>query len=88
MFLHNNNECSPTVSAKLTKRYHILTFKRVTLAEVKSNLKPQTNNPQEAASSSSVASQRFYDNILITEDTESQQEEHYANIERKEETPA
>ena len=86
--LHTPYECSPTVSAKYSKCYHFLPSKEVTLANVNLNLKHQTNNPQEAASSSSVASQRFSDNVHVSENTESQQERNYATIEKEEETPA
>ena len=86
--LHVPNECSPTVSAKSVKRSYFLPLNEDTLAKVNLNSKPQRINPQEAAPSSSVASQRFYDNAHVTENTESQQEGHYATIEKKQETPA
>ena len=86
--LHVPNECSPTVSAKLSKRHHFLPSNGETLAEVNLKSKHQTFSPREAASSSSVASQRCYDNVHVTEISEYQQEELYATIEKKEETPA
>ena len=86
--LHVLNECSPTVSAKISKRYDFLPANEDTLAKVNLNSKPQTFNPQEGASSSSVASQSFYDNVLVTKNTEYQREGHYATIEKKEECPA
>ena len=81
------NGCLPTVFARLSKRYHLLPSNEDTLAKLNLNLKPQTINLREAASFSSVASQRFHDNVHVTEITESQQEGHYGTIEEKEETP-
>ena len=62
----------------------IIFFPQMMTNEVNLNLKPQTITPQEAASSSSVASQSFYDNVHNTENTESQQERHHATTEKKE----
>ena len=63
--LHVPIECSTTVSANLSKRYHFRHSNEDTVAKVNSNLEPQMINPPEATSSSSVASQRFYDNYML-----------------------
>ena len=85
--LHVLNECSPTFFEILSKRYHVFPSNEDTLAEVNLKSKPQTINPQETASSYFIASQRFFVNVHVTENTESEQEGHYATIEEKEETP-
>ena len=85
--LHVPIECSPTVSANLSKRCHFRPSNEDTVAKVSLKLETQTNNPQEAASSSSVASQRLYDNFHVAENTESQQEGHSATIFGKRRNP-
>ena len=80
--LHEPNDFSPTVSGKLLKRYHFVPSNEDILAEVNLNSKLQTINPQEAAPSSSVASQRFHDNFQVTENTKSQQEGQYVTVEK------
>ena len=72
---------------KIIKALSFFPSNEDTLAKVNLNSKPQTIFPQEAASSSSVASQRLYDNVHVTEKTESQQEEHYATFEKKRRNP-
>ena len=81
-------ECSPTVSPGLSNRYHFLLSNEDILAKLDLNSKPQMIRPQEAASSSSVASQCFSGNVHVTENIESQQDGHLATIEKKQETPA
>ena len=81
-------ECSPTVSPELSNRYHFLLSNEDILAKVDLNSKPHTIRPQKAASFFSVASQCFSGNVHVTENIESQQDGHYATIEKKQQTPA
>ena len=89
--LHLPHECSPAVSEKLSKLYHLLLQKEKT-AEILP-LPPKKIIPefhQQAASSSFSAPEPAYinDDRFFKKKTEPQQEGHYTTVEQKEETPA
>ena len=89
--LHAPHECSPAVSEKLPKRYHLLPSNEKT-AEIlplpRKKIIPELH--QQAASSSFAASEPAYinDDRFFKETKEPQQEGHYTFVEEKEETPA
>ena len=89
--LHVPHECSPAVSEKLSKSYHLLPSNGKT-AEILP-LPPKKIIPefhQQAASPSFAAPEPAYinDDRFFKKKTEPQQEGHYTTLEQKEETLA
>ena len=85
------HDCSPAVSEKLSKPYHLLPLNEKT-AEILT-LPPKKIIPefhQQAASSLFAAPEPAYinDDRFFKKKTEPQQEGHYTTVEQKEETPA
>ena len=90
--LHVPHECSPAVSEKLSKRYHLL-LQNEKIADIlpfppKKKIIPEFH--QQAASTSFAAPEPAYinDDRFFKKETEPQQEGHYTTVEQKEETPA
>ena len=81
-------KCPEDLSQELPKGYHLISH--IANESPKTPPKVPQKTPlsdlTQAASSSSAASQRFYDNFHV-QNTESPQKKHYATVGKTKETP-